>query len=58
MLRKLQVRDVIAFMIILGSFISNWRGGTFMVPASVLLVVGFYFGAEHQKNNKDENQQQ
>lgn len=48
--RKLEIRDVIALLVILGALITNWRGGNFMVPASVMIIIGFYFGAEHQKS--------
>jgi uncharacterized membrane protein len=44
--------DIIAILIIIGVLISNWRGTEFMVPMTLLLVVGFYFGDQFSRVRK------
>ena len=44
-MKKFQPKDIIALVVFAGVFVANWRGFDFMIPASLLLIVGYYFGS-------------
>jgi hypothetical protein len=48
---KLESADVIAFLVILGVLVLNWRGVETMLSQAVSVVIGFYFGNKLTKHN-------
>lgn len=46
----LTATDIIAFILITGYIFLAWRGVATMLSSAVLLIVGFYFGSNHQRN--------
>lgn len=54
MLEKLRPIDLIAVVLIFGYIFLAWRGFATMLNSAVMIIVGFYFGAEHQRiSNKE-----
>jgi hypothetical protein len=49
-IENLQTVDVIAILLVIGAIISNWKGLPFMIPESILFVIGYYFGFRITKN--------
>lgn len=49
---KLEAADIIAIVLVIGVVGSNWLAVArdFMVPQSLLLIIGYYFGRRIQKN--------
>jgi len=47
---KLKPKDLIAFVLILGVFVLNYKGIDAMLSPVIMLIVGYYFG---DKNRDD-----
>jgi hypothetical protein len=41
---KLEPADVIAILAFIATIIANWKGVSIMIPASINIIIGFYFG--------------
>lgn len=52
-MNRLYPADIIAILLILGYLILSFLGRTNDLNATILVIVGFYFGREHLKDGKD-----
>lgn len=43
-LDKITAADLIAFLLIIGYFVLQWKGVEVMIPQAILIIIGFYFG--------------
>ncbi len=57
MLKDFKAVDVIALVVILGMFFLQYKGISTMIPQSVLLIVGYYFGKKSEILNGNDNSQ-
>lgn len=44
LLDKLEPADLVALLIFIAVIVANWRGAEVMIPASINIIIGFYFG--------------
>ena len=47
--RELEPKDLIAIILVIGYVFLSWKGAQTMISSAVMIIVGFYYGAEHQK---------
>lgn len=47
---KIEPSDIIAFTVVLGALILNWKGITTMYSAAVSIIIGYYFGRKLTQN--------
>jgi len=52
---KLEPADLIAVLAFIAVIVANWRGVEIMIPASVNIIIGFYFGHRINRFYKDKN---
>jgi hypothetical protein len=52
MVEKIKPGDLIALLIIVAYVLLSWRGTDSTLNSAILIVVGFYFGVQHEKNNQ------
>ena len=57
MLKDFKTVDVVALVVIVGMFILEYKGTTTVLPDSVLLIMGYYFGQRGGKLNGNGNTQ-
>lgn len=41
---KLEPADLIAMLLLCAVIVANWHGYSVMIPQSILIVIGYYFG--------------
>lgn len=57
MLKDLRAVDLIALVVIVGMFVLQYKGVSTMVPQSILLIIGYYFGKKSQILTTNDNVQ-
>ena len=57
MIKDLRAVDLIALVVIVGMFVLQYKGISPMVPQSILLIIGYYFGKKSQILTTNDNAQ-
>lgn len=54
-LDRMEPADLIAILAFIAVIIANWKGIEIMIPASINIIIGFYFGHRINKWRNDKS---